>query len=314
MVPGVSWNKVDLGCAALRIALDEPLPGTAPEGAASWLLLEHPGPWPSVGWPADLPTAAAGVLEAAVVLSVRPQLIRPVRERRRRARNLVLVASCRPGRSWLEARELSDLRELADLDLHAVAEGRAPGFGKPSGEPVLLVCTHGKRDVCCARRGRPVAQALEQELPGRVWETTHVGGDRFAANVVTLPHGTYHGGVTADMAGVLATAALNRHVVPTHLRGTAGLPAAAQAAEFFVRRELGIAALDAVRAAAVPVLVDGAEENVLVHVGTRSFSVRLSRLQVADVRLTSCAGGGTHDRPYVRELVSLVELPQPVVA
>ena len=309
----MAHGQPDSGCAALRIRLGEPVHGTAPERFSSWLLLEHRGPWPAVGWPADLPARAAAVLEAAAALSVRPQLIRPVRERRR-ARCAVFVASCRPGRRWLEERELSDLRELGDLDLHALAEGRPPGFGAPSDEPVLLVCTHGKRDVCCARRGRPVAQALEEELPGRVWESTHVGGDRFAANVVTLPHGTYHGGVTADMASLLATAALDRQVVPGHLRGTAGLPAAAQAAEFFVRRELGIAALDAVRAAAVPVLVDGAKEDLLVHVGTRSFSVRLSRRQVADVRLTSCAGGGTHDRPYVRELVSLVELPQPVVA
>lgn len=313
MVADVSDRRPDSGCAALRVGLGEPLQGTAPERASSWLLVEHPGPWPSVGWPPDLLSSVAGVLEAAVVLSVRPQLIRPVRERRRRDRSRVLVASCRLGRSWLEERELSDLRELADLDLDAVAEGRAPGFGKPSAGPVLLVCTHGKRDVCCARRGRPVAQALEEELPGRVWETTHVGGDRFAANVVTLPHGTYHGGVTTDIAGVLARAALNRHVVPGNLRGTAGLPAAAQAAEFFVRRELGITALDAVRAAVVPVLVDGVED-VLVHVGTRSFSVRLSRRQVADVRLTSCAGGGTQGRPYVRELVSMTELAQPVVA
>ena len=319
MVADVSARRPDSGCAALRIGLGEPLQGTAPERASSWLLVEHPGPWPSAGWPADLPAPTAAVLEAAVVLSVRPQLIRPVRERRRRDRSMVLVASCRPGRSWLEARELSDLREIADLDLDAVAEGGAPGFGEPSTEPVLLVCTHGKRDVCCARRGRPLARALEEELPGRVWETTHVGGDRFAANVVTLPHGTYHGGVTTDIAGVLVRAALSRHVVPEHLRGTAGLPAAAQAAEFFVRRELGITALDAVRAATppvpvpVPVLLDGVED-VLVHVGTRSFTVRLSRRQVDEVRLTSCAGGGTHDRPYVHELVSLTELAQPVVA
>ncbi len=142
-----------------------------------------------------------------------------------------------------------------------------------------------------------------------------MGGDRFAANVVTLPHGTYHGGVTAPLAPVLAAAALDRHVVPGHLRGTAGLSAAAQAAEFFVRRELGITALDAVRAATPPVTMpDDDVEDVLVHVGTRSFSVRLSHRRAAEVRLTSCAGGGIHDRPYVRELVTLVELPQPVVA
>lgn len=308
----MSRDQVAFGCAALRVTLGEPLSGTAPERAASWLLLEHPGPWPASGWPGNLPAPTARVLEAAAALSVRPQLIRPVRGRTRH-RCTVAVASCRPGRRWLEVRELSDPRELGDLDLQAVAEGRPPGFGEPSSEPVVLVCTHGKRDVCCARRGRPVAQALEEELPGRVWETTHVGGDRFAANVVTLPHGTYHGDVTADMASLVAAAALDRQVVPGRLRGTAGIRAAAQAAEFFVRRELGITALDGVRASSAPVLVDGMEDE-LVRVGARCLLVRLCRRQVADVRLTSCADGGAHDRPYVWELIKLVELPQRVVA
>lgn len=308
----MSRTGVDFGCAALRVTLGEPLPGTTPERAASWLLVEHPGPWSAAGWPVNLPAPTARVLEAAAALSVRPQLIRPVRVRTRH-RCTVVVAACRLGRRWLEVRVLSDPRGLADLDLDAVAEGGPPGFGELSSEPVLLVCTHGKRDVCCARRGRPVSQALEQELPGRVWETTRVGGDRFAANVVALLHGTYHGGVTADMASLLAAAALDRQVVPGHLRGTAGLSAAAQAAEFLVRREFGITALDGVRAATVPGLVDGME-HVLVHVGARCFSVRLSRGQIATVRLTSCAGGDTHDRPYIREPVGLVGLPQPVVA
>lgn len=305
-------TRADSGCAALRGLMEEPLHGTAPERAASWLLLEHPGPWPSVGWPVDLPAPAAGLLAAAAGLSVRPQLIRPVRGRTPH-RLTVVVASCRLGRRWLEARELSDPRELAELDLGALAEGRAPGFGDLSEEPVVLVCTHGKRDVCCARLGRPLVRALEEQLPGRVWETTHLGGDRFAPNVVTLPHGSYHGGAMAEAAPELAAAALGGEVILRYLRGTAGLPAAAQAAEYFIRRELGVTSLDGVRAALLP-LLPGGVEAVQVDVGSRRFSVWMSRRQVADVRLTSCAGGGVHDRPYVRELVDLAELPQGVVA
>ena len=238
-------------------------------------------------------------------MSVRPQLIHPLRERRGDRCTLV-VASCRPEQRWLESRELSDLRELADLDLSGVAQGRAPGFGAPSDEPVVLVCTHGRRDVCCARRGRPVAKALDERLPGRVWETTHVGGDRFAANVVTLPHGTYHGGVTAEAAPALVATAVDRAVVLPYLRGTAGLPAVVQAAEYFVRREPGLTGLDDVRAADVAARGDACED-VQVRAGARWFSVRMRCRQVPDVRLTSCADGGAHTRPHVRELVGLVE-------
>jgi hypothetical protein len=288
------------------------LEGTAPERAASWLLLEHPGPWPSVGRPADLLEDERTVLDAAAELSVRPQLIRPLRDRRH-GRRAVFVASCRPGQRWLERRELADPRELADLDLAALAAGHAPGFGDRMEAPILLVCAHGRRDVCCARRGRPLAQALAEQLPGLVWETTHVGGDRFAPNVVTLPHGSYHGGATVASAPALAAAALDGEVVIEHLRGMAGLPAPAQAAECFVRRELGLTALEAVRAVSVPRCADEVEV-VQVQVGARRFMVRMHRRQLPDVRLTSCAGGGVHDRPYVREMVDMAELPQQVVA
>lgn len=79
----------------------------------------------------------------------------------------MIVASCRPGNRWLERRTVSDLSELAALDLAALAAGTPPGFGARSDEPVLLVCTQGKRDVCCARLGRPLARLLDSQLAGQ---------------------------------------------------------------------------------------------------------------------------------------------------
>jgi hypothetical protein len=211
-----------------------------------------------------------------------------------------------------------DLRECLDLDLDALAAGRRPGFGEVSHQPVVLVCTHGRRDVCCARRGRPVAHALDARLPGQVWETTHVGGDRFAPNVVTLPHGTYHGGVDVASAPALATAAVRREVVLEQLRGTAGIPAVAQAAEIFVRQALQLRALDAVCPVTTPRSTGGLEEvEVRVRQQSRTdrhFVVRLARRQVPDLRLTSCADGGTRDRPHVLELSDLAEVPPTVTA
>jgi hypothetical protein len=122
----------------VRRAFGERLHATAPERAASWLLVEHPGPWPSDGLPPDLPAEAAKALEQATEAGVRPQLVRRVSSRRRDA-STVVVASCRPGRSWLERRTLRDLRELADLDVSAAAEGVRPEFGTPAADPVVLV-------------------------------------------------------------------------------------------------------------------------------------------------------------------------------
>lgn len=291
------------GCADVRRRLGEPMHGTAPERAASWLLVEHPGPWPSVELPPDLPREAVTALEQATEAGVRPQLVRRVRARRRDVATVV-VASCRPGQAWLERRDLRDLRELADLDLAGLTEGRRPGFGQPDDQPVVLVCTHGRRDVCCARLGRPLAVLLDRQLPGQVWETTHVGGDRFAPNVIALPDGTYHGGVALADVPALGDAVRSGRVVLPRLRGRAGLPFPVQAADHFLREHLGLDDVDAVRP--VTSAPSGAGETcVELLAGTGRWSVHVRSRQTEQPRLTSCAHDGTIDRPASFELVHL---------
>lgn len=213
------------GCAALcRAACESPL-NTAPPRARAWLLVEHPGPWPAFGWPDDLPAAAVAALSEAPAHDVRPQLIRrPDRARRvPNADRTVLVAGGRPGARWLERRLTDDLGDLAKLELGALADGGPPGFGEPVPDRVLIVCTHAKRDACCARYGAPVARDLTARgLP--VWETTHLGGDRFAANLVCLPDGTYHGILDRESACDVAFACLRGEVTAPFYRGTAGAP------------------------------------------------------------------------------------------
>lgn len=182
------------GCAVVSRAAREPVFATAPERAPAWLLVEHPGPWPWPGLPEDLPGEAARTIGEAKRLGIRVLLIRRVRDRT--GDGATVIASGGEGRDWAERRNLTGLGELSALDLTALAAGEPPGFGSPLDDKVALVCTHGKRDVCCARFGRPLAVLLDRALPGRVWEATHVGGDRFAANVVTVPDGHYHGGLT----------------------------------------------------------------------------------------------------------------------
>ena len=144
--------------------------------------------------PADtVPTAGRA---QALGHGVRTQLIRrPDRTGRQVRRPTVLIAGGPVGRRWLERRELDDPRALGELDPAAFADCAAPGFGAPA-EAALLVCTHGRREVCCAKYGRPVAQALAARYGPLVWETTHVGGDRFAANLVVLPSGGTTAGST----------------------------------------------------------------------------------------------------------------------
>ena len=106
------------------------------------------------------------------------------------------------------------------------------------------MCTHGRRDVCCAERGRPLAQALAAAFPEPTWESSHVGGDRFAGNVVAFPHGLYLGRVRPDEAARVARAYADGRVPLEHLRGRSCYPMPVQAAELALRTQEGLDGLD----------------------------------------------------------------------
>jgi sucrase/ferredoxin-like protein len=298
------------GCAAIRAALGEPLHGSAPAHAGGWLLIEHPGPWPSDGPPADLPPAAARAWYDAVDCAVRPQLIRRVSGRRRVPPHRVYVAWTRGSPGWVEAAELPDLRALAELDLAGLAVGKRPGFGAEVHGPFLLVCTHGRRDACCARWGRAVARALHARYADAVWETTHVGGDRYAANVVCLPYGTYHGGADTSSAVAVGAAALSGRVSLPHYRGRCGVPEAVQSADWFVRRETGVTGVHDVLVVGWVTGPDAVTTVEFDVTGRGRLRVSVRRVRAEAARLTSCADGGVCAAPEYHALVA-VEAPLP---
>jgi (2Fe-2S) ferredoxin len=104
---------------------------------------------------------------------------------------------------------------------------------------MILVCTHGVHDVCCALRGRPVAAALSSRWPELVWECSHVGGDRFAPNLIMLPDGFYYGNLDSESALATVEAHLGGTVLPDGLRGMARFVPPVQAAVIAAYRRYG---------------------------------------------------------------------------
>lgn len=113
--------------------------------------------------------------------------------------------------------------------------------------PLWLVCTHGRRDVCCAEQGRPVAAALAAAWPEETWETTHLGGHRFAATLLALPSAITLGRLGPETALAACTELRAGRVPLAVTRGRAGASALAQAAEHHVRARDGLTGLDEVR-------------------------------------------------------------------
>jgi hypothetical protein len=227
-------NPARFYCADAAALADDPLPATAPP-ADQWLLVEHHGPWgPRALADTRLdPVAVAAMQRWVRERSGRATLIRPAGgPYHARPHKRWFLVDARPGMERIRSGWLSNQRQLVDVlaDPHA---------GETSDEPIYLICGHGKRDPCCAIRGRPVAAALTRQWPQRAWECTHLGGDRFAANVVLLPHGLYYGRLTPDTALEVVALYNSGLVEPRLLRGRSSLPAFVQAAQHHARLSLG---------------------------------------------------------------------------
>lgn len=231
-------------CSTASRERGEPLAATA-STVPAFLLLEDPGPWgPAVLTCHRVPGRVRRLAAAwEQDLGIRPLLIRrPGRSTPGPRR--VFVANAVHG--WCQTALVDSLDDVAELDLSAAISPTGVGLA-PHPDPLLLVCTHGRHDACCAERGRPLAAALAKRWPGFVWESSHLGGDRFAANLVTLPDGHYYGRLEPEGAPGIVERHLAGHLDLDHHRGLATRPWVAQAAEAAVRRRLGETRVDAVR-------------------------------------------------------------------
>ena len=225
-------------CSDLSRARAEPLLATASR-VERWLLVEQCGPWgppavPLARMEAELGrhlTAEAARGGARLLLLRHPRGIAcpPGRQ--------VFVVDSRPGHERVLRRSFHGDADLSTAEL-PLGQPAADGWEAVE-DPLLLVCTHGKHDRCCAVRGRPVAEALSARWPGRTWECSHVGGDRFAANLVVLPEGQYVAQVEAAEAVDAVTQMAAGRLPVRHLRGRSSLSLPVQAAQHFARTETG---------------------------------------------------------------------------
>jgi Sucrase/ferredoxin-like len=273
-------------CSAVSRASSEPLYGTASR-VRGWLLLEQPGPWgPEAPLQSRLDPVLGAALQArAEAARVRLLLLRrPGRSPAGPPRCFVAHSGRR--RRWVEERQLDDPADLLGLNLDGVRVGRRPGFGALARQPLHLVCTNGRHDRCCATWGRPLAAALAASHRAGVWECSHIGGDRFAGNLVCLPHGLYFGRV-GPQEGPRVAAAYERGLVDLdHYRGRSCDPPVVQAADWFARRELDLLGVDD-----LAVLGLRPEPDGLMAVGFASPAGRVElRLRVASAapRLLTC--------------------------
>jgi hypothetical protein len=226
---------------------------SAPERSRAWLLITCEGPWAAQAVETPLPDRLGKLAVAADELGIRVQLIRrPAREARAGDQRVFAAWTAAPA-PWLADVTTAATTAVTDvsgdgLDLAALAAGERPASGIPV-ERMYLVCAHARRDRCCGRFGGPLAGALAADYPDEVWESTHVGGHKFAANLVLLPHGVYYGPCDLGVARAAIGAYERGAVLPGRYRGRAGQDAATQEAEHATLARVGQQRLETTRSA-----------------------------------------------------------------
>ncbi|MGH3879192.1 MAG: sucrase ferredoxin [Actinophytocola sp.] len=294
-----------LRCSAWAELIGEPLAGTAAT-ARSWLALEQPGPWGrdalsashlDSGVARELATLAAGT-GVRIVLIRRPGS-HP--DRHRPIPRHVYLAHTAPGNTWLERATITDPKALLDLDFLRAGAGEPGLLGARTPDPLLLVCTNGRRDVCCALRGRPLAAAVAADHGETVWECTHIGGHRFSPTAVLLPTGYAYGHLDAAAGSRLLT---EPGVVTDDCRGRSTWPPAGQVAELEVRARLGEADPDALQVVGIEETGVGTTHLVTVAAPGSEWRVTVVEREAGPTRPASCAAAPTPAIGFAVESVS----------
>ncbi|KAJ7100723.1 Sucrase/ferredoxin-like-domain-containing protein [Mycena belliarum] len=156
----------------------------------------------------------------------------------------VTAFSALGGRIHFPTLSLSNVDEVAAaLMRHGTVPSRVLNN---DGEIQMYVCTHGERDCRCGDMGGKVFQALRAELDRRLLadpdgsakrvtlgEVSHVGGHKFAANLLVFPQGEWLGMLTPqDVPHVLdmilaserrPSSTVDAPICPEFWRGRMGL-------------------------------------------------------------------------------------------
>ena len=282
-------------CAETSLAHDESLHATASR-VDTWILIEYRGLWAHDA--VDGSTLAAAVkahlvetrrrLRHARILFVRNA------ERRNRDGLTVFVARSTAAERDLRCFTFERYDDLADVDLASA--------GETVDHPLFLVCTHGKHDRCCAKFGRPLYDAVREQVEDEwVWQSSHVGGDRFAGNLVAVPDGVYYGRVEPPEAWAVVEAVLEHRVHLPLYRGRSCYGFAAQAGELAVREQTGLLGLDDVLVRSV---AGGAEGWVAeVAAGARVYEVAIRIEEGSPTHLTCSTTRLSRPKRYVGEIL-----------
>ena len=221
-------------CAELARQHCEPIYGTASRFQFLYLL-EYDAAWGAKPFVDSTIDPAVKAHLSAQVQAIGNGRILFVKQAEKTDNKINLFIVCaHPVTPYYNHIQLNDYADLLNLDLAASLERCATS----KIDPLYMVCTNGNKDKCCAKFGMACYKELLKHIPAqRLWQCAHVGGDRFAPNIVTAPSGAYFGGMPMDHVPALVAGIENNQIDLTYYRGRPWYAKHIQSAEYFARVE-----------------------------------------------------------------------------
>ena len=197
----------------------EGLAGTAPEMIQNWILVEYHSAWPK----------KIKVKDLALSQEFRQKL-----DEKSKTDGWKLILIRKPRASgtkvyWAQKDSIRYTEQEGDWSWEQDKHWQLLDH------PLILVCTHGKRDQCCGILGGKLFAGLHSLRPEWIWQSSHLGGHRFAPTLLTLPDGMSYGRVPLEGAeGLLASVSKGEFWETMYRRGLTSLPHWEQALQIWL--------------------------------------------------------------------------------
>ena len=100
---------------------------------------------------------------------------------------------------------------------------------KPNKTRDLFVCIHASRDICCGVAGVPIYKSLKEKFNDynisltRVWRMSHLGGHKYAPNVLDMPSGRLWARFNSSNIDELFGSSVKPKQIFNYYRGSIGL-------------------------------------------------------------------------------------------
>lgn len=275
-------------CSTQSLEAGEQLFGSASNNTV-WFLLEYTRPWGVKALPeSDLTPLVKNRINSWMTSIPHSNTLFIKQLGRTQGNIRFYVALATESDPRLYRFDLESYDDLLKLDIDALVSDPNAYAAQSSDERLYLVCTNARRDQCCARYGPAIYRKLAALAGEQVWQSTHLGGHRFAPTALFLPHGICYGRIHESEVDELYDTFQKSEIYLERCRGRGCYDKPVQAGEYFLRSQTKKRHLDDFRFQSVAEVGENRWQVQFVDRDNALHSLTLELYATGESIYTSC--------------------------